>query len=121
MSAEGDEMSAIPDEVLVCSAVALLPGDGLVEFPWLGPVFKSLGAKRVEGIDYSAFKIYGVWNGCQIEFGGGDGPWPATDLFEKWDVPMKVLQKGIIISIQLHNESDRPQRFAVKLVGLRLK
>lgn len=100
-------------------------GDGYVElhFPMGGKrfVFKAFGAERVDGIDYGAFKVRSVWVGQNRQWTGGgfagDTPWPATDLFEKWDAPMDAVQMGLSITIQLRNESDKPQPFAVKLVG----
>lgn len=100
-------------------------GDGYVElhFPMGGKrfVFQASGAERVDGIDYTSFKIRSVWVGQNRQWTGGgftgDTLWPATDLFEKWDVPMDAVQTGLSITIQLRNESDKPQPFAVKFVG----
>ena len=113
---------SVSHEELIATDGTIPPGVGYVElhFPLGGKTFafRAMSAERVEGIDYSAFKIYSVWVGSKCQWHGrGDELWPATDLFERWDVPMDVVQTGLSIGIHLRNESENPQKFAVKLVG----
>ena len=82
--------------------------------------FRPIRAERVAGIDYDAFKICNVFVGKKCQWWGGalGEPWPATDLFEKWDVPMDSVQAGLDVTISFINTSDKPQPFAVVFVGV---
>ena len=80
--------------------------------------FKALRAERIAGIDYGAFKICSLWVAQTPQWvDHTKDPVPAEELFAM-DVPMVILYgppSGI--TIQLINTSDKPQRFAVNLVG----
>jgi hypothetical protein len=111
-----------PYEVLLEASVAK-PGYNCVEllsFPgYWGPPFKATHAERVDGIDYSAFKIYSVFIGQNRQniSATGEHPWQAIDLFDKWASPMDTAEPGLNITIAYRNESDKILPFAVKLVG----
>lgn len=89
-----------------------------------GKAFRGESAERVEGIDYSAFKIHSVRVGAMLQFHNvfapSNPPWPAEDLFKPWDKPLNVMMEGVDLTIALRNVSDEPQRFAVKINGLLL-
>jgi len=115
-----------PHEELIATESAIPSGDGEVSlhFPRGRKllVFKAFGAERVDGIDYDAFRIRCVFVGQRLQVYNGnsnDTPWPATDLFKKWGTPMSAVQTGLWITIRFRNVSDKPQRFAIKLVGKR--
>ena len=101
------------------------PGDGYVSLAYLRPgfLFRATGAERVKGVNYRAFKIRNVFVGQNSQwFGMVPGePWPATDLFKKWDKPMDVMMLGLDTTISFINVSGKPQPFAVKLVGKMLR
>lgn len=108
-----------PHEILIAYPGDFQVGDSYVTVAITEGAFRATSAERVDGIDYSAFKILNVFVGSEIQwYGRLNGlPFPATDLFEKWDTPMKAAMRYLDIGIRLRNESDKPQPFAVKFVG----
>jgi hypothetical protein len=105
--------------LLIETSGPVKPGNGYVTEGWTQPgyLFKARRAERVDGIDYGAFKINSIFVGQIAQWvNTTKGPVPAEKLFE-YDVPMTTMQLGLDTTISFCNESDKPQRFAVKLVG----
>lgn len=91
-------------------------------------LFRAESAETIEGVDYSAFVVTGTFVGIVSQYPPGERP--AAELLQQLrrasdraegevtrEGCFKSCQIGLYLTLRVRNVSDRPQRFAIKLVG----
>lgn len=96
--------------------------------------FRAESAKRVEGVDYSAFTASGLWVGVHpqwpvvtkrpvgelftaLRYTSDAMPLPFGYDMERVPYPLEVLHPGLPLTLVVTNNTDQPMPFAIVLVG----